>query len=414
MTDPILSRFVAVRAATEALAARLSPEDQQLQSQPDCSPTKWHRGHTTWFFETLLLAPGGVPPLRPAWAVLFNSYYESLGARHPRPQRGLVSRPTAAEVGAWRGELDEAFVTWWSRLDEPARTVARPLVELGLAHEEQHQELLLTDILHAFSLHPHRPAYRGGVAPPRAESAPLTFVPRDGGVVEIGASRVGFAFDNEGPRHRVFLEPFALANRPLTVREWRAFADAGGYREPLLWLSEGWAWVQANGVRAPLHTRYEDGTVFVFTLDGEREADLDAPIGHLSFYEADAIARFMDARLPTEAEWELCAAEAPVEGNFRESGWLTPVTSAGGGALLALYGDVWEWTASAYAPYPGYRPAAGAVGEYNGKFMVNQLVLRGGSCFTPAGHVRASYRNFWPSHTQFQVTGVRLARDRDL
>ena len=414
--DALLARYAATREATEALAAPLSPEDQLLQSMPDCSPTKWHRAHTTWFFEEFILTPRGVTPVDPSYRYLFNSYYDAVGPRHPRPQRGLLARPSCDEVAAYRRAVDARMLALLQSLPDDALDALRPLLELGLAHEEQHQELLLTDIVHAFSRHPLRPAVRPATmrptpAPP-VSSPPLRWCAYEGGVATMGAEGEAFHFDNEGPRHRVFLEPFALASRPITVGEVRAFIEEGGYRTPSLWLSEGWAWAQANGCEAPLHLRVEAGRAIAFGVDGEREALDDEPASHLSYYEADAIARSLDARLPTEAEWEHAARRAdPDDANDRARGALRPLP---GGATPEgpgqLFGDVWEWTASAYAPYPGYAPAAGAVGEYNGKFMVNQMVLRGGSCFTPRGHVRASYRNFWHPHTAFQMTGARLAR----
>jgi ergothioneine biosynthesis protein EgtB len=408
-------RFHAVRAATEALAAPLSAEDQQLQSMPACSPTKWHRAHTTWFWEAFVLEPRGVPPVHAGYGRLFNSYYEALGPRHPRPARGLLSRPTAAEVGVWREAVDARMDTLLATVDAPGLAALAPLLALGLAHEEQHQELLLTDILHAFAQSPLRPAYRGGGEGPTAVGAPLAWVPYAEGPAWVGAEGSGFAFDNEGPRHRVWLAPYALATRLVTVGEARAFVEEGGYDTPSLWLSDGLDFVRAQGIRAPGYVTAEAGGWEVFGLDGVREARDDEPVAHLSFYEADAIARFLGARLPTEAEWEnaaacAVAAGAPGGGNLRDSGALRPLPADGVG-VTQLFGDVWEWTASAYAPYPAYKPAAGAVGEYNGKFMVNQLVLRGGSCFTPPGHVRPSYRNFWHPETRFQVTGLRLARD---
>jgi ergothioneine biosynthesis protein EgtB len=409
--NSLIERFRRVRAATEALAAPLSDEDQGLQSMPDCSPTKWHRAHTTWFFEQFVLSQLGVAPRDSRYAFLFNSYYEAVGPRHARPKRGLLSRPSVSEVAEWRRVVDATLVEKLSAADAATLERLSPLIELGLAHEEQHQELLLTDILHAFSENPLKPAYRTRLrAHTAATAAPLQFVELPGGLQEIGAQGSGFSFDNESPRHKVWLEPFALAGRLLTWGEWRAFAREGGYTTPSLWLSEGWEAARAGAWTAPLYARLEGDAVVRFGLDGEREAELDEPVTHLSFYEADALARFMGARLPTEAEWEAAAAKQAVEGNFANPGALEARPSRGEG-LTQLFGDAWEWTRSAYEPYPGFKPAAGAVGEYNGKFMIGQLVLRGGSAFTPSGHVRASYRNFWPAATRFQLTGVRLARD---
>lgn len=416
MKDELSARFAAVRAATEALAQWLSPEDQQLQSMPEASPTKWHRAHTSWFFEEFLLIPSGRAPFDPRYRYLFNSYYDAVGPRHARPRRGLLSRPGADEVAAYRRAVDGRLLELIAGADDDVLSGLRPLIELGLAHEEQHQELILTDALHAFSESPLLPALRPAASRPAlapAASRPLSFVEHAGGVVGIGArDEPGFRFDNEGPRHRVFLEPFAIASRPVTVAEVRAFIEAGGYRTPSLWLSEGFEHAKARGREAPAYLRLDGASVIVFGVDGEREALADEPACHLSYYEADALARFLGGRLPSEFEWEHAASRAdPALGNWRESGALRPRPAAPSDAALGqLFGDVWEWTSSAYAPYPGFQPGPGAVGEYNGKFMVNQWVLRGGSCFTPRGHVRASYRNFWHPGTFFQMSGARVAR----
>lgn len=410
--DLIRARYLAVRAATEALAAPLSPEDQGLQSMPSASPTKWHRAHTTWFFETFVLAPAGISPFRAEYAFLFNSYYEAVGPRHARPKRGILSRPSCDEIAAYRRAVDGRMVELLGSLDDEAFARVAPIVELGLAHEEQHQELLLTDVLHAFSESPLRPAYRAeGTTEPRGTPTPLRFFPHPGGVVAIGHEGEGFAFDNEGPRHRVFLEPFEMASRPITVAEVVAFIDDGGYRDAGPWLAAGFDRVKALGLTSPHGTTYEKGSYRVFTTDGMVEADPAAPASHLDYFECDAIARYLGGRLPTEAEWEVFAASAPSAGNFREEGHLRPRAAHVGDAPTQLFGDVWEWTSSSYAGYPGFATADGAIGEYNGKFMVSQLVLRGGSAFTPRGHVRATYRNFWPPDTGFQLTGARLARD---
>jgi ergothioneine biosynthesis protein EgtB len=412
----LLEAFRRVRAATERLAAPLSAEDQTLQSMPDASPTKWHRAHTTWFFETFVLAPRGIPPVDPAYALIYNSYYEALGPRHARPERGMLSRPSAADVGKYRATIDARVTELILGADARLLAELAPILRLGVAHEEQHQELLLTDILHAFSRNPLAPAYRRlAEAPPvgPVRDEPMAFHAFEGGLVEIGA-RDGqpFSFDNEQPRHRRWVEPFSIGDRLVTVGELVAFIRDGGYETPSLWLSEGWSTVQSQGIRAPLHARFEGGKLVVFGLDGEREARDDEPVCHVSFYEADALARFLEARLPSEAEWELAAAADPAEGNFVESGALRPLPApAPRGRPRQLFGDAWEWTRSSYEPYPGFVALPGALGEYNGKFMVGQMVLRGGSCFTPSGHVTASYRNFWPPATRFQLTGVRLARD---
>ena len=383
---------------------------------PDCSPTKWHRAHTTWFFETFILLPRGYAAFDARWGFLFNSYYESLGARHARPKRGLLSRPSSEEIGEYRRVVDERMAQLIASADAPQLEELRPLVELGLAHEEQHQELILTDILHALSAHPLHPAYRPVPAPsaPLAPAAPQRFHGHEGGLTTLGAPDGStFRFDNEEPAHRVWVDPFELSQRLVTVGEWKAFKAENGYQRASLWLSEGFDWVRSEAIAAPLYMASDpDGPVRAFGFDGLRELSDADPVVHVSYYEADAIARFLGARLPTEAEWELVARGCEVSGNFVETNALRPLPAAGEStrAPQQLFGDAWEWTSSSYSPYPGYRPSAGALGEYNGKFMVNQMVLRGGSCLTPQAHMRASYRNFWPAATRFQVTGIRLAR----
>jgi ergothioneine biosynthesis protein EgtB len=421
-------RFRHVRAATLALTASLSPEDQVVQSMPDASPVKWHLAHTTWFWETFILTPAGIAAFDPAYAFLFNSYYETLGARHPRPQRGLLTRPDLDSVHRYRAYVDEHMQRLLDRGGLDA--AARELVALGLAHEEQHQELLLTDVLHLFAQNPFRPAYRSDAptAPPARPtlSEATTYVDFPGGLVEIGVDASdgsqAFAFDNEGPRHKVYLQPFRMADRLVTNAQWLAFMDDGGYSRPELWLSDGWACVSAHSWSAPLYwDKAEDGWRG-FSLAGAGPLELDAPVSHVSFYEADAFARWSGRRLPTEMEWEHAASQTSVaghfsEGNFRESAALRPLpmTRTPGAqasqALHQMFGDVWEWTSSPYAPYPGFRPASGAVGEYNGKFMINQMVLRGGSCATPRAHIRPSYRNFFQPHQRWQFSGLRLADD---
>ena len=401
--------FRAVRTCTESLAAPLSPEDQTVQSMPDVSPTKWHRGHTSWFFETFLLGPGldGYAEHRPGYAFLFNSYYEAVGARHPRAARGLISRPGVVAVADYRRHVDREMERLLSGHLEPGQL---DLVELGIHHEQQHQELLLMDVKHVLWSNPLLPAY-SPASPPTTDRAveppKLGWIEHEGGTAVIGHDGHGFAFDNEGPRHRVRLEPFELAGALVTCGAWRSFIKDGGYRRPELWLSDGWATVQREGWEAPLYWRDEGGGSFsVFTLAGRRDVDDGEPVCHVSYYEADAFARWAGARLATEQEWEALAASRPVEGNFLDTDRLHPVAAPG-----CLYGDAWVWTASAYLPYPRFRPAPGAVGEYNGKFMVNQHVLRGGSCVTPAGHLRPTYRNFFPPGARWPFTGVRLARD---
>ena len=410
--QPALSeRFCAVRADTEKLAAPLSCEDQNLQSMPDASPAKWHRAHTSWFFETFLLKPeSGYREFDPAYCYLFNSYYEAVGARHPRPERGMLSRPSADEVGQYRRHVDAAMEDLLARRGEEDGIAA--LVELGIQHEQQHQELLLTDVLHAFAQNPLRPAYHDtepvGVRAP----VPLEFIRFEGGEVEIGHDSDGFAFDNEGPRHRVLLRPFAIANRATTNGEWLEFIEAGGYREPRLWLSDGWAACRAGGWEAPLYWEKRDGAWHQMSLAGLLPLDLAAPVAHVSFYEADAFARWRGKRLPTEFEWEHAGRHCGHTANLRDPAYLRPrAARAGKGVLAQMYGDIWEWTASPYSPYPGFRASDDAVGEYNGKFMINQMVLRGGSCVTPADHIRASYRNFFYPQQRWQFSGLRLAED---
>jgi len=404
--EPLAARLLRVRAFTERLCAPLETEDYVVQSMPDASPVKWHLAHTTWFFETFVLGPhAGSRPYREDWGPLFNSYYVAAGPRHPRPERGLLTRPTVAEVYAYRAAVDERLRAF---LDSPAgsRPEAAALLELGLNHEQQHQELLLTDLLHAFSRNPLRPRYAAAPVP-ASTAAPLRYAARPGGLVRIGHEGPGFAFDNEAPAHRVHLEPFALSSRPVSAAEFADFVADGAYDRPELWLSDGFAAAQAGGWRAPLHWEQRDGGWVRFTLHGELPLDPAAPVVHVSFYEADAYARWSGARLPTEAEWETVARDAEVEGGFVEDGTLV-ATAAGGAA--PIFGGAWAWTASPYVPYPGFRPAGGAVGEYNGKFMVNQLVLRGGSCLSPRSHLRATYRNFFPPHARWQMSGIRLAR----
>ena len=417
-SDPVRERFAAVRALSLALAEPLSDADATVQSMPDASPAKWHLAHTTWFFETFVLRDhaAGYRLHDARWPFLFNSYYEAEGRRHARDRRGMVTRPTLDEVRAYRAHVDAALVDALPGFD----AAARALVELGCQHEQQHQELLVTDILHLFSENPlepalHPPARKVPVGMP----GPIGWVEHDGGVVEIGhdgannggSAAGGFAFDCEGPRHRTLLHPYALADRTVTNGEWAAFIADGGYREPRWWLADGWAWLKAEGVTAPLYWEQRDGAWTRFGLDGRRAVDPAAPVTHVSFYEADAYAAWAGARLPTEAEWEAVAsARDPAGGNQMDAAGAVeprPAAAPGGG----LFGDVWEWTGSAFRPYPGFKAAAGAVGEYNGKFMSGQFVLRGGSCATPRGHCRVSYRNFFYPHQRWQFTGVRLARD---
>ena len=400
-----LARYRQTRQASVDIAAPLSPEDQTPQSMPDASPTKWHLAHTTWFFETFLLKPrlNGYKPFDPTFGYLFNSYYEALGARHPRPARGLLTRPATAEILAYRRHVDEAMERLLVSPGDPARG---ELIEVGLAHEEQHQELILMDILNLFALSPLKPIYAANAPQPRAEGGSLNFVELGGGRVEIGHTGPDFAFDNERPRHEVVLRPYRLANRLVSNGEWLRFMDAAGYSRPELWLSDGWGRVREEDWEAPLYWERHGEGWRSMTLAGPKPIDLEAPVAHVSYYEAAAYATWAGKRLPTEAEWEHAAADCPAHGNF-----LTPSSGNREGGLAQMFGDLWEWTASAYSPYPGFAPATGAVGEYNGKFMIGQMVLRGGACVTPAGHLRASYRNFFYPHQRWMFAGVRLAED---
>jgi ergothioneine biosynthesis protein EgtB len=402
--------FADVRASTEALAAPLSAEDQTVSTMPDVSPTKWHRAHTTWFFEqfVLLQSARGYEPVDGRYLYLFNSYYEGAGPRHPRAERGYLTRPGIAEVAAYRHRVDEAVQALLASPggDDPDLLGT---VQLGLHHEQQHQELLLMDIKHVLGTNPFRPAYMP-VPAPATTAPPVSWCGLEGGLVEVGAAG-GFSFDNELPRHRQWLEPFEIADRLVTAGEWMAFMDDGGYERPELWLSDGWATVRAEGRRAPLYWDLApDGAGWLLhTLGGHRRVDPGEPVVHVSYHEADAFAHWSGARLPTEAEWEHAAGLLAAGTSDRRpspAATLHPVTSPDGG----WFGQVWQWTASAYLAYPGFRPAPGVVGEYNGKFMSGQHVLRGSACTTPPGHARASYRNFFPPATRWAFSGVRLAR----
>ena len=411
--DQVLAeRFESTRRLTEALAAPLSAEDQTVQSMADVSPTKWHRAHTSWFFETFLLSPSlpGYDLFHPDFGFLFNSYYVGVGDRYPRPDRGLISRPGIVEVADYRRHVDAAMCVLLGQ--GPDRTTAG-LVELGIQHEQQHQELLIMDIKHVLSRNPMLPAYAPIALPGPGDGAPTTWTRHPGGTVPVGHGGGGFGFDNEFPRHLVHLEPFALADRTVTGADWLAFLDDGGYRRPELWLSDGWGTVTTEGWDAPLYWSHREDGWHEFTLAGDGPVDLSRPVSHVSYYEADAYARWAGARLPTEAEWEVATEVrsgpyAP-SGHFLDTASLRPGPVTG--AASPPFGDVWQWTASPYSPYPGFAPAAGAVGEYNGKFMVNQYVLRGGSCVTPAGHARLTYRNFFPPSARWAVSGLRLARN---
>ncbi len=406
-------RLFATRRLSMELAEPLTPEDQTAQAMDDASPTKWHLAHTAWFFETFILARCECYRLfDERFACLFNSYYQSVGPRQPRSQRGLLTRPTCEEVFAYRAHVDAGLRELFAEGGDEDPAIYS-LIELGLQHEQQHQELMLTDILSLFALNPLRPRYRAAhEETPSAPAQPLGFECFSGGVYEVGHRGEGFCFDNETPRHRVFIEDFRLATRAVTNGEWLEFMADDGYRKPALWLSDGWAFIQHEGVAAPLYWEERDGLRMQMTLDGPQPLAPAAPVCHVSFYEADAYARWAGKRLPSEFEWEIAAQGLPIGGNMLASAALRPLLAPEGqGGLQQMFGDVWEWTASAYLPYPGFRAARGAVGEYNGKFMVNQQVLKGGSCVTPPGHARATYRNFFYPHQRWQFTGLRLADD---
>jgi len=402
--EDLVHAFQRVRARSLAIADPLSPEDCLAQSMPDASPVKWHLAHTTWFFETFILEPNedGFAPFHPAFRVLFNSYYNGVGDKHPRPRRGLLTRPSLDEVRAYRLDVDRRITRL---LSSPKGGDVAALVELGLQHEQQHQELMLTDLKHLLAQNPLYPAYTPQPMSAGALPGPVDWIGFEGGLAEIGFGGSGFCFDNELPRHRTYVAPFALASRLVTNGEYREFIEAGGYRDPSLWLAEGWDKVCAGEIPQPLY--WVDGGSEgwqEFTLHGLQPLDPARPVTHLSLYEADAYARWRGARLPTEAEWECAARQAALA-----DGALHPEAASGEG-LQQMFGACWQWTSSSYAPYPGYAPAPGAIGEYNGKFMVNQYVLRGSSCATPEGHARASYRNFFPAGARWQFTGIRLAR----
>jgi ergothioneine biosynthesis protein EgtB len=416
----LVGEYQRVRQRSMALAAPLTDEDCQVQSMPDASPTKWHLAHVTWFFETFVLErfEPGFRPFDAAFRVLYNSYYVGIGERHPRPQRGLVTWPTLHEVKRYRAQVDERMAALLA--SQGGNASLRQLVTLGLHHEQQHQELLLTDIKHVLSFNLLHPPYARRWPIGAVKPEPLRWHGYAPGLCSLGQDPLcdgDFCFDNETPRHTTFVAPYALASRPVTHGEYLAFMDDGGYARPELWLSMGWDWVQAGSRRAPLYWQQEGALWHAHTLQGLVEIDPHTPVCHLSYFEADAYARWAGARLPTEAEWEFAARQLarpqPSHANFADHGAFHPLPPADSGVdePVQMFGDVWEWTQSSYAPYPGYRPLPGAEGEYNGKFMCNQYVLRGGSCATPTGHVRASYRNFFPPDAQWQFSGVRLARD---
>jgi ergothioneine biosynthesis protein EgtB len=408
------NRLLLTRSLSHELAAPLAPEDMTVQAMEDASPTKWHLAHVTWFFETFILAKHlpGYRLFDETFNFCFNSYYESQGPRQPRPRRGVLTRPSSERVMAYRAHVDEGLAGLFARAEVDPEI--ERLVEVGINHEQQHQELLLTDILSLFAANPLRPAYR--VRRPRAavpEVDELGWIEYAGGISDVGHAGDGFAWDNESPRHGVLIHPFRLADRLVTCGEWLEFMEDGGYRTATLWLADGWTTVNREGWTAPLYWEERDGRWFAMSLEGLQPVEHAAPVCHVSYYEADAFARWAGKRLPTEFEWEAAAEGLPVSGNSLETRALRPLPAEGpsGGKPRQMFGDVWEWTQSAYLPYPGYRPHPGALGEYNGKFMVSQQVLRGGSCATPTGHTRATYRNFFYPHQRWQFMGLRLASE---
>jgi ergothioneine biosynthesis protein EgtB len=409
----LISFYRSVRETSRNLGARLSDADATVQSMQDASPAKWHLAHTTWFFETMVLVPHlpGYRLFDAAFGFLFNSYYESVGARQPRPKRGLITRPSLELIYDYREHVDAAVENFLNEARSPEVT---ELIELGCHHEQQHQELLLTDILHLFAQNPLHPAYKdpSPIAVDPNVDQTLAYQAFPGGLIEIGHNGEGFGFDCESPRHRKFLEAFRLANRLVSNREWLKFISDSGYQNPLLWLSEGWAKARSENWTTPLYWQKREDEYWTMTLRGAQPVDPDAPVCHVSYFEADAFATWAHRRLPTEAEWEYAASGVSRTGNFLESDRLRPKpASKRSGEIRQMFGDVWEWTRSAFSPYPRFRPAEGAVGEYNGKFMCGQFVLRGGSCVTPADHVRPSYRNFFPPDARWQFSGLRLAED---
>ena len=413
----LIKRYEEVRGFTHKLCEPLVTEDYIIQSMPDVSPTKWHLAHTSWFFEAFVLgkADENYRSIHPLYTYLFNSYYVQVGERFTRAERGLLSRPTVKDVYEYRKYVDEHLIKFLKDADEKTLREYGPVIEIGLNHEQQHQELLLTDIKHVFSVNPLNPVYKEKETKLNNAALPLNWKKFEGGVFEIGHGGNSFAYDNETPRHKEYLEPFELACRLTTNGEFIKFMEAGGYEKPELWLSDGWAAVEKENWNSPMYWFKKDGEWYYFTLNGVRKVDLNEPVCHVSFYEADAFARWAGARLPTEAEWETAAGEIKLKGNFVESMGFHPVRldedSAGSKELQQMYGDVWEWTRSSYSPYPGYKTLPGALGEYNGKFMSSQMILRGGSCATSATHIRKTYRNFFAPHCRWQFMGIRLAKD---
>jgi len=411
--NPLLSQYRLVRQQSESLCEALEIEDYVIQVTAFASPPKWHLAHVSWFFETLLLKPylQGYREFHPLFATLFNSYYDTIGQQHPRPERGSLSRPTVKEVYQYRAYIDEHMTRLLGDTDHPDYRDIEMRTGLGLNHEQQHQELLLTDLKYSFGYNPLRPAYVELPEPPRGDTPPMQWLEYEGGLHEIGYRGEAFCYDNETPRHKTYVENYRLASRPVTNAEFLEFINDGAYGRSDLWLADAWKTIQQEGWDAPLHWQRQDDQWFHMTLAGMRPVDMHAPVCHVSHFEAAAYARWANKRLPSEAEWELAAATVPISGNFVDNGYLQPHVATGPGPLQQMFGDVWEWTRSPYTPYPGYRQAAGPLGEYNGKFMSSQMVLRGGSCVTPRDHIRATYRNFFYPHERWQFSGFRLAED---
>jgi len=419
LSEKLISDFRRVRSFTELMTQDLAPEDCVVQSMPDVSPAKWHMAHTTWFFETFVLRKyvPGYQPVVPEYAYLFNSYYNAAGDMHRRDLRGLISRPTVEQTRRYREVVNSHIAELIGNADDKVLADLDSLITLGIHHEQQHQELLLTDIKHVFAQNPLYPVFRQAKAGNKSENvSPITFVDFDEGIVEIGHRGTGFSYDNEGPRHRVLVPAFSLASRPVTNGEYLKFIEAGGYRRTEFWLSLGWMTVNEQRWQGPLYWQQRDGEWWNFTLSGLRRVEPSEPVTHISYFEADAYANWAGARLATEFEWERVATQQSIQGNFVEDEHFHPQPAGGqaaSGQLSQIYGDVWEWTRSSYSPYPGYRAEPGALGEYNGKFMCNQYVLRGGSCATSRTHIRPTYRNFFQPEKRWQFTGIRLARDAE-
>jgi ergothioneine biosynthesis protein EgtB len=413
--EALIKQYRTIRARSEALCQPLTIEDYVIQAMPDVSPPKWHLAHTTWFFENFVLRPycDGYAVFDEQYGYLFNSYYEAVGRFFPRAQRGLLARPTVEDIGRYRAHVDRAMVEFLAAVPQATQADVTFRTTLGLHHEQQHQELLLTDIKYNFSVNPLHPVYRAREATNVRAAQPLTWLDFPGGLQNIGFGGEGFTYDNETPRHAVLLQDYRLASRPVTNGEYWEFIESGAYGRHEFWLSDGWATVRQQGWEAPLYWEKIDRQWWQMTLSGMRPVDENEPVCHVSFYEAEAYARFRDKRLPTEAEWECAAAGLAIQGNLSDADCYHPVPApdSPSGTLVQMFGDVWEWTHSPYLPYPGFCPLTGALGEYNGKFMCNQWVLRGGSCVTPASHLRPSYRNFFYPKDRWQFAGIRLAED---